>query len=355
MEAIKGDSATAPPPVVSTKSKLRYPLRSASKPRDEKSGAAELEKQSSSASKRGRAVSNVSTSVSVLDLSGKDKSAKPPRRLSVPAKSSFSPVPKPERITPISGTRTKKSTTDQGRSDTSMSELSKSATRRKFTVLSSASHWLQQIKLSESASKHLISLGFFKLALESGCEPLQRMRDDLKLYARRHNLLELGEPAKELLSSYNILEELEQLQTSETCSQVHVSSDDDSQASSTKAGRLKPRALSSGNSRGSTVAEASKGESAQKRNPVGKNRGPSNRNSSNSNSVTDNKSNLQMKRSQRSSKQESQSEKGKIKKAEMTGKKDSTDPLPTGSQEEDKENLDDAPPTEETSVPELCA
>lgn len=118
--------------------------------------------------------STVSKSVSVLDISGKDKSGKPPRRLSIPAKSTVSPVPRSVgTITPISEARAKRSDYRQTKSDTPVSVVSKSSNQRKFNVLSSASYWLSQIKLSESAAKHTISLGFFKLALEAGCEVWQ--------------------------------------------------------------------------------------------------------------------------------------------------------------------------------------
>ncbi|XP_077242706.1 uncharacterized protein LOC143883243 [Tasmannia lanceolata] len=121
--------------------------------------------------RRGQAVSNVSKSVSALDLSGKEKTATPPRLLSIPAKSSVNPLPRPvSSITLISEIRTKKSTTSQGNCDTPASDASKSTNRRKFSVFSSVSYWISQIKISESAAKHSISLGFFKLALESGCE-----------------------------------------------------------------------------------------------------------------------------------------------------------------------------------------
>jgi len=119
---------------------------------------------------RARPPSSVSQSVGVLDLSAKDKSTKPPRRLSIPTKSTFSPHQASlGSITPISETRLNRSNV-RGKSDTPLSEASSSASRRKFCVLSSVSYWLTQIKLSESASKHSISLGFFKLALEAGCE-----------------------------------------------------------------------------------------------------------------------------------------------------------------------------------------
>lgn len=123
---------------------------------------------------RGKPASSVSKSVGVLDLSGKDKSAKPPRRLSVPAKSLVTSAAKPAaNITPISEARTKRSTNNQGKIETPLSDVSRTSNRKKFNMLSSASYWLSQIKLSESAVKHSISLGFFKLALEAGCEVWQ--------------------------------------------------------------------------------------------------------------------------------------------------------------------------------------
>lgn len=187
-------------------------------------------------------------------------------------------------------------------------------------------------------------------------QPRQRLRDELKLYARRHNLLEFGEPAKELLSDYNILAELEQLQTSETCSRLPSSSDEDSQSSSTaKVGSLKPKSLSSENIQGSAATKIEKKESVQKRNPITGNRAAYSRNSANSSSVTDNRSNIQQKRTQRPIRKESNSEKRKIKNSEMVsaGKKDSTIPLcANGIQAEDKENMV-APQMEEISQSEI--
>ncbi|XP_077243217.1 uncharacterized protein LOC143883809 isoform X1 [Tasmannia lanceolata] len=291
---------------------------------------------------KGRAVSNVSKSVSVLDLSRKEKTTKPPRRLSIPAKSSVSPLPRSvSNITPISEIRTKKSTRSQGNCDTPASDASKSTNRRKFSVLSSFSYWISQIKISESAAKHSISLGLFKLALESGCEPFQPLRDELKSYVLRHNLLELGEPTKELLRSYNISEDLEQVQVSETCSLVLESSDEDGHSTSTaRAGNLKPKSLNSENIRASVVGEAIKNEGVQKRTAV-KNRAPVNKSSSNFTSVVDNRNNLQ-KKSQRPTRQDTNRDKGKVKNSEtkFASEKDSGNPTPNDeTQQDDKENL----------------
>lgn len=120
---------------------------------------------------RGKPASTVSKSVGVLDLSGKEKPAKPPRRMSIPTKSSATPAPKlVGNITPISEARSKKSTTNSVKSNTPVSDISKSTTRRNFSRLLSASYWVSQIKLSESIGKHSISLGFFRLAVEAECE-----------------------------------------------------------------------------------------------------------------------------------------------------------------------------------------
>ncbi|KAK4735304.1 hypothetical protein R3W88_009565 [Solanum pinnatisectum] len=217
---------------------LRYPLRSGSKPKEEKPPLTDA--SNSSVPKRGKPASSVSKSISVLDL-GKEKSAaKPPRRLSIQSKSSASPASRAVgTITPISEARAKRSVINQGKTNTPLSALAKSSNGKESNRLFSALYWLSQIKLSESAAKHSISLGFFKLALEAGCEPLQRLTDELKSYVQRHSLLDLGEPVKQLFESYNISHDFEQLQVSETCShapqdgtpssddEVHSSSSDD--------------------------------------------------------------------------------------------------------------------------------
>ncbi|CAH9092528.1 unnamed protein product [Cuscuta europaea] len=204
---------------------LRYPLRSAGKVKEEKPPLADS--FNSSATRRIKPGPSVSKSISVLDLNhSKDRPAKPPRRMSNPSNSAGSPAASAQagNVTPISeATRSKRSNlgNNEGRSDTpTPSDVSRSLIRRKFSVISSASYWLTQIKLSESAAKHSISLGFFKLGLEAGCEPLQCMRDELRAYAQRHNLVELGESVKQLFESYKILPDFEQLQVSETCSHV---------------------------------------------------------------------------------------------------------------------------------------
>ncbi|KAL7192122.1 hypothetical protein ACSBR2_024044 [Camellia fascicularis] len=340
-------------------SKLRYPLRSATKSKEEKPAAA-AELPNTSASKRGRPASIVSKSVGVLDLSAKDKSGKPPRRLSIPAKTTISPVPKlVGNVSPISEVRAKRSVKSQGNNDTPASDVSKSSSRRKFSVLLSASYWLSQIKLSESAAKHKISLGFFKLAIEAGCEPLQRMKDELKSYARRHNLAELGESVKELFESYNILENFEQLQVSETCSQVPEegtrSSDDDVHSSSSVTGarKLKPKSLNTETTvQASAVTESAKKDTTQKDNPGTRTRGSWNKNSANTRPASKTAGSSISKKSQIPSKQESNKDKDKIKRV---GKKaaceqGSANPSPTDETlQENKENMD-APQMEEISL-----
>ncbi|WCJ35973.1 hypothetical protein M5689_017195 [Euphorbia peplus] len=337
--------------VVTGNSKLRYPLRSATKIKE---GTPHLSaSSSSSSSNKGRSVSNVSKSVGVLNLSSKEKSAKPPRRLSTPAKSALNVVAKSTRtITPISEARTmsKRSTSGQAKSETPLSDISTSSSRKKFNMLASSSYWLSQIKLSESVSKHSISIGFFKLALEAGCQPFQRMRDELKSYVGRH---ELGDSVKELLESYNITENQEQVQASETCSQVPEegtrSSDDEVHSSSTTGARkLRPRSLNAESAKVPTVREAAKKEILQKNTRTPKTRSKS---TANSPCVSD---------TRRPSKQE-KARKGK-EKGEMIkeGKKSATareegEVIPIDNDkvvscDENKENVDG--PMEELSMTE---
>ncbi|GAU47780.1 hypothetical protein TSUD_193170 [Trifolium subterraneum] len=275
---VSGNSASVKPTL------QRYPLRSANKLKEQKPDASDSINPSQS--KRGRNTPNVSKSVGVLELSGKGKSssAKPPRRLSIPVKASATPSPKAVgNTTPISETRSRRSGSGQGsqtRIPTPVSEIFRSSARMKFSLLSSASYWLNQIKLSESAAKHNISLGFFKLALEAGCEPFQKLQDELKSYLRRHQaeLTELGEPVKELRESYNIAEIIEQSQVSESISQMPEegtrSSDDEVHySSSTMAtGKLTPKCLNPDSPQLSTppapILESTKTDTDQSTSPA---------------------------------------------------------------------------------------
>ncbi|KAG8379145.1 hypothetical protein BUALT_Bualt07G0057700 [Buddleja alternifolia] len=350
----------------STSRLLRYPLRSATKSKEEKPPLVDST-NSASATKRGRPASDVSKSVNVLDLSGKEKSAKPPRRrLSVPSKSNASPAPKSfGNITPISEARAKRSSVNQGKSDTPLSDVSRSSNRKKFSVLSSASYWLSQIKLSESASKHVISLGFFKLALEAGCEPLQRMSDELKSYVRRHDLSEHGESVKELFESYKIPENCEQSQVSENCSQVPTEgnqlSDDDIHSSSssiTDAEKLKPKSLDINADETNQVKKANN-ETTQKDDAnsasVKKTRKSVSKNAANSKSGSEARGRSIQKKPQKPIKQELGQDK---EKAKIQGKKSARGEVPlnpTSEEEALQENKENkgAPEMQEISLTEV--
>ncbi|KAL2539492.1 hypothetical protein Adt_00470 [Abeliophyllum distichum] len=340
---------------------LRYPLRSAMKSKEEKSPVADS--ANSSASKRGRLASSVSKSVAVLDLSGKEKSAKPPRRMSIPSKSSASPAPRSVgNITPISEARVKRSAAKQGKSDTPVSDVSISLSRKKFCVLSSASYWLSQIKLSESSSKHTISLSFFKLALEAGCEPLQRVRDELKSYVSRYDVSELGESVKELFESYKISESFEQLQASDAASHVpeegnQLSEDDvhSSTSSITDVEKLKPNPSD-------TVADEIHGvqesnmETSQKNESVYKIKRPVNKDVTNTKSASEVRGrNSTQKNPKKPTKQELVKDQDKVKKQRKksaTGEGpilSSPSPSPEKTLQENKENLA-APPMENSAT-----
>ncbi|XP_059303921.1 uncharacterized protein LOC132055915 [Lycium ferocissimum] len=336
---------------------LRYPLRSAGKPKEEKPPL--TDSSNTSVPRRGKPASSVSKSVNVLDLSGKEKSAaKPPRRLSIQSKPSASPASRAVgTITPISEARARRSSINQGKTtNTPVSAVAKSSNGKESNRLFSSIYWLSQIKLSESAAKHSISLGFFKLALEAGCEPLQRLRDELKSYVQRHNLVDLGEPVKQLFESYNISQEFEQLQVSETCSHVPEdgtpSSDDEVHTSSSVAGTEKsePEVLNKEAVETCQVAEPTKETSSKKEN-ASKNRRSVNKNAATPKSTTDVSGTI--KKKLENPKQEPNKNKGKRqgkKSAQVEGpaNADTAEKVPP----EDKENMD-APQSEEINVTEV--
>lgn len=327
---------------------LRYPLRSSMKSKEEKHPAADS--ANSSVSKRGRPASNVSKSVAVLDFSGKEKSAKPTRRLSVPSKSSASPAPRSVgNITPISEARVKRSAANQGKSNTPVSDVSLSSSRKKFCVLSSSSYWLSQIKLSESASKHKISLCFFKLALEAGCEPLQKIRDELKSYVSRYDLSELGESVKELFEIYKISENFEQLQASDHGPLVpeegNQLSDDDVNSSTSSiidAEKLKPNISDTDAGEIHGVQETNK-ETSKKNESVNKIKRSVNRDVTNSKSSSEVRGrNSTQKNPKKLTKQELAKDQDKLKKLgkKYTAGEGPTPSSPEKTLQENKENLD---------------
>ncbi|XP_048136469.1 uncharacterized protein LOC115728194 isoform X1 [Rhodamnia argentea] len=328
---------------------LRYGLRSAAKSKEEKHEAA-----SSSSSRRTRPSPSVSKSMGVLDLSGKEKSAKPPRRLSIPTKSSVNPAPKSGgNVSPISEARVRRPANSQAKNETPLSTVSRSSVRKKYNLLSSTSYWLSQINLSESDNKHSISLGFFKLASEAGCEPIQKMREELKSYAQRHNLAEYGESLKELFETYNIAESMEQMQVSETCSQEPEeetrTSDDDvhSSVSVTGARKLKPKSMNDQSAQTSPVAESAK-ESKTK--TATKIREPVSKNSASSKTFRDREARNLQKKPQKSVKQEVNKEKVKKQAGKLAAEEGQNKRLPAEDNVENKENMDAGPVKEPSAV-----
>ncbi|KFK27984.1 hypothetical protein AALP_AA8G456700 [Arabis alpina] len=203
----------------SINTKQRYPLRSALRSKEGKPPVPDF--SGSSAPRRGRAASAVSQSTTVLDLSGKKSvdRTKPPRRLSIPNKptSSSSVKSVSSSVTSASESKVKRSGSARSLNETPGStSVVRSVNRRKVEDLSSSTYWLSHIKLAESVAKHSISLGFFKLALHAGCEPIDQMKEELKSYALRNNLDGLADAMKELSELYNISEESKQMEISET-------------------------------------------------------------------------------------------------------------------------------------------
>ncbi|KAK7317239.1 hypothetical protein RJT34_01297 [Clitoria ternatea] len=344
-------SASSSGNTASARSRLqRYPLRSATKSNDTPDCS------NASQTKRGRTASSVSKSVSVLDFSGKDKSssAKPPRRLSIPTKASATSGTKQSgNITPISETRTGKSANGQGKSKTPISDISKTSSQMKFNLLTSASYWLNQIKLSESSAKHSISLGFFKLALEAGCEPIGSMQEGLKSYVSRNQLADLEETVKELFERYNIIQSIEQLQVSDS----HVSeegtrySNDDVHSSSSSMGarNLKPKCLNIDSTQLTPATESTKKESRRQGNLGSKLKVNFSTNATTPRPSVDSGNRRLVKKSEKPNKQVPVKEKDMVKKQRKES--DSTE-VTVRSTKGNKENVD-ALTTEETIVTEI--
>ncbi|CAH2043823.1 unnamed protein product [Thlaspi arvense] len=266
----------------SINSKLRYPLRSALRSKEGKPPVPDF--SGSSVPRRGRVASAVSQSTTVLDLSGKKSvdRAKPPRRLSIPTKtSSNSSVKSVSSITSVSESKPKRSANTRSLNETPVPSVLRSVTRRKVEDLSSSTYWLSHIKLAESAAKHSISLGFFKLALHAGCEPIDQMKQELKSYARRNSLEELADAMKELSELYNTSEESKQVQISETSSVVAEETaaslnndNDDVQSSLSTPGNsnITSEIMKEDASQDSAVIETAKEEEASEAIPQGRTR-----------------------------------------------------------------------------------
>lgn len=144
------------------------------------------------------------------------------------------------------------------------------------------------------------------------------MREELKRYSQRHNLPELKEALKELFDLYNIVENAEHPQVSETCSQVPEegtrSSDDDVRSSTSTIGarKIKPKSLNSDVAFSQFAAEPAK--ETLKRNPGTKVRKSMNSNSASSRNIPDNGARKLQKKGQKPMKEGSNIEKEKIKK-----------------------------------------
>ncbi|CAL5039165.1 unnamed protein product [Urochloa decumbens] len=330
-------------------SKLRYPLRSASRGKAAAPPAADAP-PTVSAPRRAKPPSDVSKSM-CLDLSMKDKSAKPPRRQSIQTKPGASPRLTPSgTVTPVSGIRSRRSDS-QGRFDTPTSEVSMSTARRKFSMLSSISYWMTQIRLAEAASKHSVALGFFKLALESECEPLDRMREELKSYVARHGLAtELEDPVKDILQVYDIVEDFEKLKISAEPSQQAKKSDKAARSATNVSpnGNLKPRSL---NSEATESKEAGKKENIQKAKPDARVRGSYNRNPAKNTSAKEAVAKTTGKKAKKQSKGQQEVSNGDSEALAVRPDQDPADVVMEITQE-DKENMGDTEMPMDAGIPQ---
>lgn len=123
---------------------------------------------------------------------------------------------------------------------------------------------------------------------------------------------------KDLFERYNIVENTEQLQVSESCSQVPDegtrSSDDEVRSSSSTVGsrKLKPKTLNT-DVQVSPVTESTK-KDTERTNPVTRNRGSVTKNNANSRSVSEAGPPKSLKKPQNPRKQELDKEKSNVKK-----------------------------------------
>lgn len=148
------------------------------------------------------------------------------------------------------------------------------------------------------------------------------MQDELKSYVHRHQLAELGEPVKELLERYNIVENPEQSQVSETISQVPEdgtqSTDDEVHCFSSSTigtGKLKPKSLNTECTQLTPVTpESTKKETCQKTNPGSRLREKLRMNSANSRLALDSGNRGSVKKPEKPSKHPSNIKKSEVKK-----------------------------------------
>ncbi|MCO5614915.1 hypothetical protein L7F22_069200 [Adiantum nelumboides] len=55
-------------------------------------------------------------------------------------------------------------------------------------LLRSASYWMEQVKLAETLGKYGVSIGFFRLAVECGAEPIELLKEELIAFIERNAL-----------------------------------------------------------------------------------------------------------------------------------------------------------------------
>ena len=175
-------------------------------------------------------------------------------------------------------------------------------------------------KVPNTAYSFLCYFALIYVTLKQLLQPLKRMQDELKSYVSRYQLAEFGDAVKELFEVYNISESIEQLQVSETISQVPEegtrSSDDDVQSSSSTMGigKLKPKCLNIDSAQLSPVNEPTKKETTRKNDPGSRVRGNISKNSANSRPGLEIGSRKSVKKPEKLVKQEPNKEKGKIRK-----------------------------------------
>lgn len=210
---------------------------------------------------------------------------------------------------------------------------------------------MTQIRLAEAASKHSVSLGFFKLALESECEPLDRMREELKSYVARHGLAtELEDPVKDILQVYDIVEDFEKLKISAEPSQQPKKSDKAARTTTNVSpnGNLKPRSL---NSEATESKEAGKKENIQKAKPDARVSGSYNRNPARNTTAKEVVAKTAGKKTKKQAKGQQEVSNGDSEALAVSPDQDTADVVMEITQE-DKENMGDAEMPRDAGIPQ---
>ncbi|KAI5057388.1 hypothetical protein GOP47_0027403 [Adiantum capillus-veneris] len=88
-----------------------------------------------------------------------------------------------------------------GKADSTQTNSNKS----RGMLLKSACYWVEQVKLAEMLEKHSVSIGFFRLAVECGAEPIDLLKVELIAFVERYSVW--SDTIQQLLRCYGVTPE----------------------------------------------------------------------------------------------------------------------------------------------------